>query len=282
MAISCKVIFVLGFVLGMPATWAHAAGPSGAIADAGTPLTPAQARHVLLRARQRLYRLWGAGMGELHCQVDPNWDAFYDQMPASAPGRARLLPLLRPVRLNAVIARDVSVTITHQPAVAASASADIAADMSSAISRFEQAVSGFLAEWTFLSVDTPLPNDQIPYQVEALPAQFRVTYSGSANAVRLEAMLSTEFAIEQLTSTMPALTTIIRPSWTSNPSGLLLSGYEGIAIVHDAPVGLHVLVKIDTQTVDGLELPSMVRQESKSDDSVETLQFTFTNCHNTK
>jgi hypothetical protein len=282
MAVSCKVAFALGLFLASTATWARASAPSAAIADLGTPVAAARARIILQKARAHLYRLWGAGMGELRCQVEPDWDGYYDQIPVNSIDRVRLLPLLRPVRLNVVIARDVSVTLTHQPDVAATASADIAAGVRSSISGIEQALSGFLAEWTFLSVDTPLPNDQIPYKIESMPAQFRVTYSDSTNAVQLETMLSTEFVIEQVTSTTPALTTIIRPSWTSNPAGLLLTGFEGEAKFSDSSVPLRLLVKIETQTVDGLQLPLIVRQESRSNDSVETLQFTFSECHNTK
>jgi hypothetical protein len=221
-------------------------------------------------------------MGELRCQVEPDWDAFIAQMPANSIDPSRLLPLLRLVRLNVVIARDVSVTVTHQPDVAATVSSDIAGDMRSSISGIEQALSEILAQWTFLSVDTPLPNDQIPYLIESMPAQFRVTYGDATNTVRREAMLSTEFALQQITSSMPRLTTIVRPYWTSTPSGLLLAGYEGELIFPDSPVPLHVLVKIETQTVDGLQLPSIVRREVKSDHGAETLQFTFMNCHNAR
>lgn len=245
-----------------------APAPAESVAD-GTPLTRTQGEQVLQQARAAHYSLWRAGMAELRCAVQPDWDAFYQQMKAGSIGRTRLLPMLRPVHLDIVVGTAGAPTVTHHPDVVAALDPELAASARSSLGNVENTVHGFLLTWSSLAVDTPLPQTQDDYQVQALQGKYRVNYIESPAVVH--STIGTDFAVEELVYAAPTLAVTIHPSWTRLPVGLLLSGYEGQS---QLPMNAHLAVKIDNHPVDGLQLPSTVRFSA----GTEELRFTFSDC----
>jgi hypothetical protein len=246
--------------------------PAESVAD-GTPLTRTQGQQVLQQARAAHYSLWGAGMAELRCAVQPDWDAFYQQMKAGSIGRTRLLPRLRPVHLEIVVGSDGAPTVTHHPDVVAGLDPELAASARSSLADIENTVHGFLLTWSSLAVDTPLPRTQDDYQVQALKGKYRVNYTEGPAVVHYT--IGANLAVEEYVYAAPALAATIHPSWTKLPGGFLLSGYEGES---QRPIRAHLVVRIDNHAVDGLQLPSTVRFS----DGTEELRFTFSDCRVTK
>jgi hypothetical protein len=259
-----------GLVLSATAGFAQPAAAPPASDAAATLLTRAQGQRVLQQARAAHYSLRGAGMDGLSCKVQPDWEAFYQQMKVNSVGRTRLLPMLRSVQLNVVVAADGSDTVTHHPEVAATVDPDLAASARSSLADIENTVHGFLLTWSSLAVDTPLPQTQDDYQVQALKGKYRVNYTESPAVVH--STIGADFAVEELVYAAPGLAAVtIHPSWTRLPGGFLLSGYEGQS---QLSMNAHLIVKIDNHPVDGLQLPSTVRFS----DGPEELRFRFSDC----
>ncbi len=245
------------------------AGPPAADA-APARLTRLQAQRVLQQARAAHYSLRGAGMEGLNCKAQPDWDAFYQQMKINSLGRTQLLPLLRPLELSVVVAADGSATVTHHPEVAAVADPELAASARSSVADIEKTVQGFLATWSSLAVDTPLPKITDDYQLESLNGNYLVTYNDGPAVVHTT--IGAQFAVEEIFYAAPALTVSIHPSWIKSQGKFLLNGYEGRTGL-PSPGG-RVTAKIHNRTAQGLQLPAAVRFS----DGTEELRFTFSDC----
>ena len=255
--------YLIGLALGAAPGLAQPAAAPAADA-AAAPLTRAQGQRVLQRARAAHYSLRGAGMDGLSCEVQPDWDAFYRQMKVDSVGRTQLLPTLRAVQLSVVVASDGSATVTHHPELAAIADPELAASARSSVADIENTVRGFLATWSSLAVDTPLPKLADDYKVESLQGKYVVSYNDGP--AELHATIGADFAVEEVFYAAPALIVSIHPSWFKVRSKFLLSGYEGRT---ELPSSTRLTAKIDNRTVEGLQLPSAVRFADGS------VQFTF-------
>jgi hypothetical protein len=260
--------YLMGLALGAAPGFAQAAAVPAS--DAAAALrTRAQGQRVLQQARAAHYSLRGAGMDGLRCEVQPDWDAFYQQMKVNSVGRTRLLPALRAVQLSVVVASDGSATVTHHPELPAIADPELAASARSSVADIENTVRGFLATWSSLAIDTPLPRLADDYQVQSLQGKYLVTYNDGPAEVHVT--IGVDFAVEEVFYAAPALIVSIHPSWFKVQGKFLLNGYEGRT---ELPSSTRLTAKIDNRTLEGLQLPAAVRF---SDGSVE-LAFSFSDC----
>jgi hypothetical protein len=260
--------YLIGLALGAAPGFAQPAAAPASDAPAAL-LTRAQGQRVLQQASAAHYSLRGAGMDGLTCEVQPDWEAFYQQMKVNSVGRTRLLPTVRPVQLSVVVASDGSATVTHHPELAAIADPELAASARSSVADIENTVRGFLATWSSLAVDTPLPKLADDYQVESLQGKYVVTYNDGPAMVH--ATIGADFAVEEVFYAAPALIVSIHPSWFKVQGKFLLNGYEGRT---ELPSSTRLTAKIDNRMVEGLQLPAGVRF---SDGSVE-LTLSFNDC----
>jgi hypothetical protein len=266
---------LMGLALSAVPGFARPAAAPPASDAAPARLTRAQGERVLQQARAAHYSLWGAGMEGLSCKVQPDWDAFYQQMKVNSVGRTRLLPLLRPVELSIDVAADGSATVTHHPEVAAIADPELAASARSSVVDIENTVRGFLATWSSLAVDTPLPKLTDDYQLESLKGKYLLTYNDGPAVVHTT--IGADLAVEEMFYAAPALTVSIHPSWIKVQGKFVLSGYEGRTELA-SPSATRLTAKIDNRTVEGLQLPAAVRFSA----GTEELRFTFSDCLVTK
>lgn len=266
---------LIGLALSAVPGFAQPAAAPPASDAAPARLARAQGQRVLQQARAAHYSLWGAGMDALSCSVQPDWDAFYQQMKVNSVGRTRLLPLLRPLELSVVVASDGSATVTHHPEVAANADPELAASARSSVADIENTVQGFLATWSSLAVDTPLPKLTADYQLESLKGKYLVTYNDGPAVVHTT--IGADFAVEEMFYAAPALTVSIHPSWIKVQGKFVLSGYEGRTELA-SPSATRLTAKIDNRTVEGLQLPAAVHFSA----GTEELRFTFSDCLVTK
>lgn len=262
---------LIGLALGAAPGLAQAAAAPPAPDATAALLTRAHGQRVLQQARAAHYSLRGAGMDGLSCKVQPDWDAFYQQMKLNSVGRTRLLPMLRPVQLSVVVAADGSATVTHHPEVAATADPELAASARSSLADIENTVRGFLATWSSLAVDTPLPKLADDYQVESLKGTYIVTYNDGPAVVH--ATLGADFAVVEVFYAAPALTVSIHPSWSTVQGKFLLNGYEGRTEL-SSPSSTRLTAKIDNRTVEGLQLPAVVRFSN----GTAEFSFGFSDC----
>lgn len=271
MVISRGAACLIGLALSAVPGFARPAAAPPASDAAPARLTRAQGQRVLQQARAAHYSLWGAGMEGLSCKVQPDWDAFYQQMKVSSVGRTRLLRLLRPVELSIDVAADGSATVTHHPEVAAIADPELAAGARSSVADIENTVRGFLATWSSLAVDTPLPKLTDDYQLESLKGKYLVTYNDGPAVVH--ATIGADLAVEEMFYAAPALTVSILPSWIKVQGKFLLSGYEGRPELA-SPSATRLTATIDNRMAEGLQLPAAVRFLA----GTQELRFTFSDC----
>lgn len=244
-------------------------------APAPNVLNDAQRKHVVQQTNDLHYSPRNAGMKEFRCEVKPEWDRFLKELNYDAKDPAAAL--LRQVHYNVVFDSDGNATVSHDDIQDPNAAAAAAARKSA--NGIEKVIGGFFKTWTGFGVSLPLPAVDSEYKVEPVGGKYRVTFQEGTSPVVV--MINAEFAVEEMNYSSPEFSAVIRTKWLKTPKGFLLVGYEGDTSVKP-PEMMHIAIRIDYQTVDGLALPSVVTQTSPTEGGTATVPLDFTSYHVTK
>ena len=92
---------------------------------------------------------------QFQCQVLPDWDSIYKEMPPDAIGRDQLLPILKKVRFQVVFTPGSAPLVSHSDVTPPNK--EVASQLQKAINNLQQVITGFLNEWSRFAVAPPLP-----------------------------------------------------------------------------------------------------------------------------
>jgi len=240
-------------------------------APSSTALNDAQRKHVLQQAHEKHQGLAKAGLVEFTCEVHPEWDGFIKQMKLDA--KDAVIPLVKQIRYTVTFSVSGDAKVTHPDIQSTdAASADRARRVANGI---EQLVSGFLQSWAFLGVATPLPETDSDYQVTSVGGKYHLAYHEGVALV--QTTIGPDFDVEEVNYGGPEISAIMHPRWLNTPRGFLLSGYAGDTEMKGKPEKMHLDIRIDYQTVDGLPLPSVVKGSTSTPDGPVDINVDFVN-----
>jgi hypothetical protein len=194
-------------------------------------------------------------------------------MTIDAVGRDEVLPILRRTHFFVVIDPTGSSTVSDESDTAA-ATEEVAERVRTSVAGVEQMLTGFFHIWSGLVFDSPFADVDSEYRVEDLGGQVRLSLKeGSASLVTL---LARDFAITELKATTSELEGTVRPHWSKEQNKFSLISYDATYKgASGAPQEL--TVKIDTQIVDGFELPAKVAVSMTLPSGAIDFPFNFTN-----
>jgi hypothetical protein len=101
---------------------------------------------------------------------------------------------------------------------------------------------------------SPFPEVDSDYRLEEIDNRYRLSYKEGTAAV-VTTMSKKDLVISEIAVDSPEFKSVIKPQFTRNEQGLVLSGYE--ANYQGVTDGTKVLlnVQIENQPVNGLQLP---------------------------
>jgi len=238
-------------------------------------LPDAQAKHVLQQAHEKHYSVQAAGLTGFTCEVRLPWEAFFQQLKVDL--KDPLLPLIKQVHFYVTFTGDGGAKVTHSDLPAADES--LTARMTKTVGGVEQMLGGFYQTWSFFGYASPLPESDSTYQVESVSGKYLLTYHEDNALVRTT--ITPEFAVEEMNYSAPTLAVDMHATWMQTAKGFLLSGYDGLTEIQ--PQGkVHIVIKVNYETVDGFALPSNVETITPTPNGTLDVNFAFTDYKVTK
>lgn len=211
-------------------------------------------KEIVKQARQEYYNLRNRGLIAFTSSVQPNWRLVLKEQLSADPANAEnAVNMLNGIHFQLTLGPDGAVKVTHR--------ADIAPPNEKAAEGFkqifggmEQSMSGFFDTWSPFMLTSPFPEVGSEYRLDEIDDQYRLSYKeGTADVVTT--MSKKDLVISEIAVDSPEFKSVIKPQFTRNEQGLVLSGYQ--ANYQGVTDGTKVLlnVQIENQSVNGLQLP---------------------------
>ena len=276
MAIVRHFVFAGGLaVLAAASLFSQTAQPAASKPDTppspSVTLSPADPKEIVREARQSYYSLKAEGLVQFQCQVLPDWDSIYKEMPPDAVGRDQLLPILKKVRFKVVFTPGSALTVSHSEV--APPNKEVASGIQNAINNLQQVITGFLNEWSRFAVAPPLPEIDGNYQLQDSGGEYHLIYKHGSGDV--STTMSHDFAIEELNFSSAKMNGRLLPILAKEKSGFVLTGYNATYLGTDTN-SLQMSVTIENQDVEGFELPAKVNAAVPVSTGKVTFPLTFT------
>ena len=215
------------------------------------------------------YNLKDEGLIDFQCQVLPDWDAVYKAMPQDALGQEQVLPLLKKVHFQITIS-----SVSHQPDVT-SPNEVVADRLQKTIRDVESILRAFLDEWELFALASPFPEVDGDYQVQEIGGKYQLTFKRGANEI--STTMNRDFRVEELTFNSGRVNGTILPILETGKHGFVLVGYSAIYL-GEGNSSLQKNLSIETQDVEGIQLPKSIKATFPLGAGNVTLPFAFTGC----
>jgi hypothetical protein len=239
--------------------------------SSGIALTPADPKEIIRKARQSYYSLKAAGLIEFQCQVLPDWDSIYKDVPPDASGQDQLLPILKKVRFQVVFTPGGAPLVSHSDVTPPNE--QVATQLQKTITNLQQVITGFLNEWSLFAVAPPLPEIDGDYQLQDSGGLYHLAYKHGSGDV--STTMNRDFAIEELNFSSAKTNGSMLPILTKEKGGFVLTGYNATYLGADNS-SLQMSVTIENQDVEGFELPAKVTAAVPVSMGKVTFPLTFT------
>lgn len=239
----------------------------------------ANKQSVLSQARQSYYNLRSQGLSAFTCSVTPNWEVLLQKERAQNPeGVDHAIQALNQLHFTLSFGADDSVKLTHNELT--DQNEDMIAALKQIYGGMEQMASGFFDTWKLFMLNTPFPEINSDYGLQAAGPQYRLTYrDGLADVVTT---MGRDFAISDLKVTTTEFDSDIQPQFTKSPKGFLFSAYDATYQSKNPGEATQLKVRIGYQEVEGLELLQQLDLSGSYGDKPFAVQLTFSDCKVTK
>lgn len=241
------------------------------IAQSQTPI--ADSKKVLEDARHAYYSLRTAGLDEFRATVKPNWALVLKDQLASDPAAAQAgLKLLNGIHFSMLLDQKDKVTVTHHSDIEPS-NEQQRKGFDDIYSGMDQAITGFFTTWSLFMLNSPFPTADSPYTLEDLGTQYRLSYKDGASDVIT--MMGKNLIITDIKVNSKEFASSVRPQFARTPKGFVLTGYDADYKPTSGPGVVKLKLKIDHQTVSGLQLPISIVLDSVMDDAPTHMELAF-------
>jgi hypothetical protein len=230
-------------------------------------------KEVMQRARAAYYSLRDRGLAEFQAGIKPTWEVVLkDQMrtdPASAQKGLNLLNTLHFVMsLDAAGKVKLDHSVDTPPP-----NERVAAGFNQIYEGMDKALTGFFDSWAPFMLTSPFPAVESEYQLEALGTEYRLSYKdGSADVVTL---MNKDFTITSIKVVSPEFSSVLKPLFTRNQKGLVLSGYSADYRPTSGKGVVQLNVQVEYQEVNGLQLPRKLSLDSVYDGEPTQMELVF-------
>ena len=211
-------------------------------------------KEILKQARQEYYNLRNRGLIAFTSNVQPNWRlGLKNQLSANPANAENAVNMLNGIHFLLSLGPDGAVKVTHRADVAPT-NEKVAEGFKQIFGGMEQSMSGFFDTWSPFMLTSPFPEVGSEYRLEEVDNQYRLSYKEGTAAV-VTTMSKKDLVISEIAVDSPEFKSVIKPQFTRNEQGLVLSGYQ--ANYQGGADGTKVLlnVQIENQPVNGLQLP---------------------------
>jgi hypothetical protein len=226
-------------------------------------------KEIVRKARQAYDSLRNEGLIDFQCQVMPDWDAVYKAMPQDALGRDQVLPILKKVHFQIT-----SSAVSHQPEVS-SPNPEVADRLQKTISDVQSILNTFLDEWALFAVSLPLPEVDGDYQMQEVGGKYHLTFKRGANEI--STVMNHDFKVEEVTFNSDKVSGTILPILKTGKHGFILTGYNAMYL-GEGNSSMQKDVSIETQDVEGMQLPKEIATSFPLGTNKVTLTFAVTDC----
>jgi hypothetical protein len=230
-------------------------------------------REIVKQARQAYYNLGDHGLTGFQSNVQPNWRlVLKDQIAADPANAETALKMLNGIHFTVSLGPDGVVKVTHHVDVAPS-NEKVAEGFNQIFSGMEQAMSGFFDTWKPFMLTSPFPAVNGDYQLEELDNQYHLSYKDDTADVATT--MSKELLISEIKVDSPAFKSVLKPVFSKNPQGFLLTGYDATYQEPSGKVGVQLKVQIDYQQVNGFQLPNKLNLTGSYQGTPFAMELTF-------
>lgn len=234
---------------------------------------------MLSQARQSYYNLRTEGLVSFECSVTPNWELLlHGQRTEDSSGTDTAIQTLSQLHFTANLGADDKVKLTHNELTGQSQ--EMMDALKQIYSGMEQMTSGFFDTWSLFMLNTPFPEVNGEYGLQAAGPQYKLTYrDGLADVVTT---MGRDFAISDLKVTTTEFDSDIQPQFTKSPKGFLFSAYDASYQSKNPGDATLLKVRIGYQEVEGLELLQTLDLSGSYGGSPFAVQLAFSDCKVTK
>lgn len=236
-------------------------------------------RQVLTEARQAYYNLPAQGMAGFQCGVTPDWEVLLQEARKGNPdGVDRAIKLLSQLRFVVTLGTDGKVKLTHNEL--AGQNKETNDGLAQIYGGMEQMTSGFYDTWSLFVINSPLPQPDSKFEMQAGGPLYLLAYTEGTTQVATT--LSKDFAISEMKVTTPEFDSVIHPEFTKTPNGFLLSAYTASYESKNPGETTHLRVLIDYQEIDGVQLLRKLRLSGSYGGSEFAVDLAFSDCQVTR
>ena len=241
----------------------------------------ADKKEIIRQAREAYYNVKAAGLVEFRCQASPDWDSIVKAIKPPPADPDQLLPLLRQLHFGVAVGPDGGAVVSHQ-FDGAPPSQQMAARLSLMTTGADQVLNGFFQSWTPFVFGSAFPESNAEYELENADELYRLHQKqGSADVV---VTMTREFVITEIAVKSPQLEATIRPQFSRNNKGYLLSRLGDVYKIGPTAQG-EFAMDIRYQEVEGFTLPAALTANvtvTGSTTIAATFEINFVNYHVTK
>ena len=233
----------------------------------------ADSKKVLEDARHAYYSLRAAGLDEFRATVKPNWElVLKDQLKADPATAQAKLKLLNGIHFSMLLDQTDKVTVAHHADIAPS-NEEQSNSFDDIYSGMDQAMNGFFSTWSLFMLHSPVPAPDVPYTLENLGTQYRLSYKdGGADVV---IMMGKNLIITDINVNSTESASSVRPQFVHTAKGFVLTGYEADYKPTSGPGALKLNIKIDHQPISGLQLPVSLVLDNVMDGATTHMELAF-------
>ncbi len=266
-------VFMRHRSLGLCALLLLAYGLAAAQNQTGTNPDDLGSKIVVERARKAYYNLRTAGLDEFRATITPNWSlVLKDQLNANPEKGQAALKLLNGLHFSMLLDKDGKVTVTHH-ADTEPANEQQRSGFDQIYSGMDQAITGFFTTWSVFMLSPPLPPATTKYQVEDLGTQYRISYKdGDSDVITT---MGRDMIITEVKVNSAEFISSVRPQLTRSEKGFVLTGYSADYKPTSGQGVVKLDLKIQNQTVNGLQLPESLVLDSVLDGEPTHMELAF-------
>jgi hypothetical protein len=236
------------------------------LSSAAAQNSEAEKKHILATARQRYYNLRTAGLTEFQVNIKPNW-----QVVADFQSNPAALKVLEGINFSISIDSESKLRMDHQTELIptgqkASEYIDkIFTDMDGAISRF-------FSTWSVFMLTSPFSPGDSNYEISEFADRYQ--FSRAEGGTNVVTVTDKHFKINEIKVAGSTFTASLKPVLKETPAGLILDGYA--ANYETGSRKTQVEVRLEYQSVNGLQLPRKVNVNTVYEGKPAQLEWLFT------
>ena len=234
---------------------------------------------ILKKARQSYYSLKSEGMGQLQCNISPNWAALLAEQRKTDPvAFDKATGKLKQISFSVTFGADGSTKVLHTEIPADNDR--MAKGLSQIYGGMEQMISGFFQTWSAFVLTPALPEPGSNFQLEDAGPEYRLSYKDGPTDVLTT--MGKDFAISMLKVAAKDFDSTLRPRFAKTAKGFLLIGYQAEYQGKGGSDKTELQVTLDYQVADGLQVPHKLNLKGVYNGSPFQVEVTFVGCHATR